>query len=533
MDIIAQVAVLIGVVCSIMMGVSQRSGSFITGTLSLLLSLAFQRSDGRLSASHENIIRQLPPTMEVALDKIDLMSKTVTYVVCSCHCTYTPSYLEGSAVPTYPEYCTHHPNPEILCGEPLLDTQHSSAHLPKRTFVYHDFNDYLASLLSRSNVEMMMDMACNNLTTSLPSPPPCFIKTPFEAQFLREFSGPKAGQLFVDRGDEGRYAFSLHIDFFNPEGMTVRGASISSGIISMACLNLPLDMRYKPENLYLAGIILGPKQPSLENLNHYIHPLIAQLATSWKQGVQYSRTANHPGGHVIRSAIVLAVCDLPAARHLTALAGTSSHFFCSTCNCYHRANYGRTDFEKWMSRDKDKLHQYAEQWRDAPTAAEHERLFKAHGVRYSELWRLPYWDPSCQLVVDSMHCILEGLVQHHVHNLLSLTSDNSSSPQVKPPAFHCNFDPLDPETAAALSMTTKEVAQVSAIHLLLVAQVPCTDDLDHVTMFMDSLLQSLLVKNIAALQYVCHTLGCVPSKTTRLYKIEYAKALVQWVNDFL
>ena len=155
--------------------------------------------------------------MEAALNKFGLMSKTVTYVVCSCHCTYAPLYLKGSTVPSYPEYCTHHPNPEILCGEPLLDTQASGASLPKKTFIYHDFNDYLAGLLSRSDIEMMMDMACDNLTTSLSSSP-CFVKTPFEAQFLREFSGPKAEQLFVDRGDEGRYAFSLHIDFFNPQG---------------------------------------------------------------------------------------------------------------------------------------------------------------------------------------------------------------------------------------------------------------------------------------------------------------------------
>ena len=337
----------------------------------------------------------------------------------------------------------------------------------------------------------------------------------------------------MDRGDEGHYAFSLHIDFFNPQGMTVWGASTSSGIISMACLNLPLDMRYKPENMYLAGIIPGPKQPSLENLNHYIHPLIAQLAISWKQGVRYSRTANHPGGRVTQSAIVLAVCDLPAACHLAALAGTGSHFLCSACNCYHRASYGRTDFEKWVSRDKDKLRQYAEQWRDARTTAECKRLFKTYGIRYSELWQLPYWDPTRQLVVDSMHCILEGLVQHHVRNLLGLTSDNSSPPEVKPPTFHHNFDPLDPEMAAALSMTTKEITQVSAIHLLLVAQVPCADDLDHVTMFMDSLQRSLLGKNMVALQYVCRALSCVPSKTTRLYKIDYANVLVQWVSDFL
>ena len=183
MDIVAQVAVLIGVVCNVIMGVSQCSRNFIIGTLSLLLSLAFQRSNRRLSTSHENIIQQLPPTMEAALNKFGLMSKTVTYAVCSCHCTYAPSYLKGSTVPSYPEYCTHHPNPETFCGGPLLDTQASGASLPKKTFIYHDFNDYLVGLLSRSDIKMMMDTVCDNLTTSLSSSPR-FIKTPFEAQFL-------------------------------------------------------------------------------------------------------------------------------------------------------------------------------------------------------------------------------------------------------------------------------------------------------------------------------------------------------------
>ncbi|KAG2746128.1 hypothetical protein P692DRAFT_20739319 [Suillus brevipes Sb2] len=96
------------------------------------------------------------------------------------------------------------------------------------------------------------------------------MKNAFKAQFLHQFRGPEPGLLFIDRGEEGHYAFALHVDFFNPEGMNLHGASTSSGIISMACLNLPSDIRYKPENMYLAGIIPGPKQPSLEHLNHYI-----------------------------------------------------------------------------------------------------------------------------------------------------------------------------------------------------------------------------------------------------------------------
>ncbi|KAG2746129.1 hypothetical protein P692DRAFT_20639785, partial [Suillus brevipes Sb2] len=147
-------------------------------------------------------------------------------------------------------------------------------------------------------------------------------------------------------------------------------------------------------------------------------PLINDMVDSWECGVKFSKTACYPTGRLTRSAIALAVCNLPATRHLAAFTGTGSHFYCSTCNCYHKTTYGRVDFESWELWDKDRLREYAKQWRDAATTSECERLFKDHGVRYSELWCLPYWDPPRQLVIDPMHCILEGLVQHHTHNLL-------------------------------------------------------------------------------------------------------------------
>ncbi|KIO01077.1 hypothetical protein M404DRAFT_151217 [Pisolithus tinctorius Marx 270] len=381
MDIVAQVALVIGVVCSIVMGMSQCSSNFIIGALSLLLYLAFQRPNGSLSLSHEGIIRQIPTTIESVLARFNLTCKTTTYATCSCHYTYPPSYPPGSDVPVYPEHCTHRPKLETQCSEPLLDMKPNGERHPKKAFVYNQFNDYLAGLLSRRDIETMMDEACDNLLASLSSPQPRFVKNPFEAKFLREFSSPKSGKLFIDRGEEGRYAFALHVDFFNPEGMNLRGASTSSGIISMACLNLLLNIRYKPENMYLAGIIPGPKQPSLENLNHYVHPLILDLATSWERGVWYSRTANHPNGRLTCCAIALAVCDLPAARHLAVLAGVGSHFFCSACSCYHTNNYGRVDFENWVPRDPCELHTFAEQWRDATTTAHCEKIFREHGVR--------------------------------------------------------------------------------------------------------------------------------------------------------
>ncbi|TFK80420.1 hypothetical protein K466DRAFT_452191, partial [Polyporus arcularius HHB13444] len=55
----------------------------------------------------------------------------------------------------------------------------------------------------------------------------------------------------------------------------------------------------------------------------------------------------------------------------------------------------------------------AAQWRDAATEAERRDLFKEHGVRWSELLRLPYWDPIRFPVVDPMHNLLLGNLRHH------------------------------------------------------------------------------------------------------------------------
>ncbi|KAG2747943.1 hypothetical protein P692DRAFT_20735199, partial [Suillus brevipes Sb2] len=148
-----------------------------------------------------------------------------------------------------------------------------------------------------------------------------------------------------------------------------------------------------------------------------------------------------------------------------------------------------------------------------------EKLFKAHGVRYSELWRLPYWDPSRQLVIDPMHCILEGLVQHHSRSLLGLTTTTTSSSSASsssPPAFSCDLGEMPP------GMTSKELTQVAAIHTFLVTQVP-SDDED-----LEKLKKNLSHKNTGPLKFVCEALRCIPQKSSRVFKIDYVKALVEW-----
>ncbi|THU90390.1 hypothetical protein K435DRAFT_624220, partial [Dendrothele bispora CBS 962.96] len=74
----------------------------------------------------------------------------------------------------------------------------------------------------------------------------------------------------------------------------------------------------------------------------------------------------------------------------------------------------------WGRRDVNELRRLAEQYRDAQTLPQRRSLFKQHGVRWSSFWILEYWDPTKMLVIDVMHCILEGLVHYHCRHVLRL-----------------------------------------------------------------------------------------------------------------
>ncbi|PIL30391.1 hypothetical protein GSI_07577 [Ganoderma sinense ZZ0214-1] len=112
------------------------------------------------------------------------------------------------------------------------------------------------------------------------------------------------------------------------------------------------------------------------------------------------------------------------------------------------------------------MRRYAEAWRDASSPSEQDKIFAQHGVRWSELWRLPYWDPTHQLVVDSMHCIFEGLIPYHFRDILGLTSTSARETEVLLPTFEHEFVTVDIEgnnhVPEKLRLSDKEVGQVES-----------------------------------------------------------------------
>ncbi|MBW0507105.1 hypothetical protein O181_046820 [Austropuccinia psidii MF-1] len=123
----------------------------------------------------------------------------------------------------------------------------------------------------------------------------------------------------------GALAFSIYVDWFNAHVKSTQLASI--GPIILICLNLPSSEGLKPENVYVAGIIPGPKEPTALQLNYLLMPLIKELKELW-QGYYFSPTSTDPSGSFIRVAILTAIEDLVAMCKLTGcISNPGSHFF--------------------------------------------------------------------------------------------------------------------------------------------------------------------------------------------------------------
>jgi hypothetical protein len=235
--------------------------------------------------------------------------------------------------------------------------------VPIKRFVAFSFKDYIAELTSRSGFEEKMDAAWKGVRDSSGSP--AEMHDVFDGQFLCDFKD-RDGRWFGLQTREGRYVFSLSVDFFNPFTNKQAGKTVSFGVISAVCLNLPVSMRYKPENMFLAGVIPGPKEPYL-TLHQYLSPIVDEFLQFWEPGV----------------------CDLPATRKTIGYASCTHERFCSMCDCtWSNQGYGHTGCNAWVRRtDKE--------WREAATEfkacrSEDEKLaeFNKTGVRRSDLSQL-------------------------------------------------------------------------------------------------------------------------------------------------
>ena len=196
----------------------------------------------------------------------------------------------------------------------------------------------------------------------------------------------------------------------------------------MVCLNLPPKMQYKPENMFLLSIIPGPNEPPLACFNHYLHILIEELLEFWYSGVWFSRTSACYYGRVVRCALICVVSDLLAARKVNGFAAIGHTQMCAICHCMRQQQDNLNDSFASLGKRRtgEEIHESAQFYLNTKNEKERKETVATTGIRWSELYRLPYFDPSCMVVVDCMHNLFLGLVQEHFE-VLGIQMDNRKS----------------------------------------------------------------------------------------------------------
>ena len=198
----------------------------------------------------------------------------------------------------------------------------------------------------------------------------------------------------------------MNVDWYQPFKNTV----YSVGVIFLAILNLPRELRYQPGNVILCGIIPGPHEPEL-TINSYLEPLVQELQKLWR-GVAMDCEDKQM---LVRAALICVSCDTPAARKTGGFLGHAANKGCFKClksfptsEFGSKPNYGGFDRSTWIPRTNENHCTAALKIKHAKTRAERSKLEQKEGIRFGELTRLPYFDSMNFFAIDPMHNLLLG-----------------------------------------------------------------------------------------------------------------------------
>ena len=482
--------------------------------------LAGLRDILRLANLPPEQLEYIPHDSRTVLQRFRLDPITTTYVMCSkCYALYPLTVTEKS--------CVHKPTEESEpCGAPILHSvgrttrnrhqgNDSSAsevddgergdnsgdrYVPIKTYTHQSFRHWLASMLCRPGMEDIID-DYDRLFAEKDD-----IEDIWHTKFMRNF--PDSTQEAHERKpfftpgmkQDGRYAFSLSADSFDPLGNVTAKHTISATGINMVLLNLPPHSRHKTENFYYAGVVPGPGKPSNEQMNHFTQLIVDEFAPLYDHGIRYSKTAKYPNGRACKCIIVILVTDALATRQVAGFRSVTSYYPCSFClTTIHDLE---TLTRPWLERDPTKHREYAARWKSALTLADRKKIEETHQIRWSPLLELRYWNPSLSTVIDSMHNLYLGLIQDHCRNIWGIHGEyDGGDGELRPRMLHHR---PNPRTISSLLNTIRRENDMS------------------------KLLEMLCKRDISrpALWYICFDYGL--RRDGDQYKL--ARRIVNWVR---
>lgn len=423
---------LVAVVC-ILGKLSQPYTRLLLSGIRLSLELlATTCLDGKAVTKVKRIISDIPKDIRRVRETLKLVPpKSTTYACCpkyECFFLYAPD-AEGM----WPKLCSNTLSDGSICDTPLLMPIPSGSDLsvpikrrPIKPYVLFDLKEMIAELLTLEPTASRMrngtdlpELDANSTITDI-------LQGGLAQNFQGPLKGPKGTWSWFDcRADEIRLLFSLSVDWMNPYG---KGSAVSAsvGVIALCCLNLPITERYKPENMILLGLIPGPRDPPIEALNHFIRPIVDDFIILWESGLQLvSKGSSDVGARFeyVRAAVLAVVTDLPASKKLTGNMSYSSNSPCTICGI-RKVDLSNLDRSTWPIRTVEQHRKDAFEWLYASNSKRKVLEQSSKGVRFSEIDRLPYWNPILQAVVDIMHNLFLGIIKRHFTVVLGMTTSN-------------------------------------------------------------------------------------------------------------
>lgn len=253
------------------------------------------------------------------------------------------------------------------------------------------------------------------------------------------------------------------------------------------------------ENIYLAGILPGPSELDVEQLNHVLKPLVDGLLRLWKPGAIFATSGTSQIGILVRCALITLICDLPAMRKAAGFAGHTSSWLCTFCK-QRKQDIANLNPETWIMRSKEEYRAQALRFKHAANADTQKFEFTKTGIQWSELLRLPYWDPTKFAVMDSMHNLFLNNIHNHCRYIWNM---NESSRPYK------NMSPHSKD---------KQKEWIDAIAAKLRSSKPSAKALKKA--------RRTYLEAFVQLNFV-HIVGTKPTKAALI------EALIHWVSDAL
>ncbi|KIJ23760.1 hypothetical protein M422DRAFT_56716 [Sphaerobolus stellatus SS14] len=110
---------------------------------------------------------------------------------------------------------------------------------------------------------------------------------------------------------------------------------------------------------------------------------------------------------------------MPASRKAQGFVGHSAILYCPFCLCKKDTDHG-LDPQQWIYRTQEHWRKHAGDWRLLINEHQRKLSVSEHGIRWTTLLELPYWDPTRYTIIDSMHNLFLGLFKNHCMFVLGL-----------------------------------------------------------------------------------------------------------------